>query len=347
MSTKMVLLERVIRSVLFIVDRQLNMIALITGITGQDGQHLTALLLSKGYVVSGLVRDLESESTKIFSSRFPNVKLYNGDLSDFDTIYRAISQTVPDEIYNFGGVSDVSESYLAPLQTADVTGLGLLRVLDVIRKLDLSQKVRIYQASSSEIYGFASEWPQNEKTPINPISPYGNAKSFAHRSAQQYRQDYKMHIAIGILYNHEGEFRRPQYVTRKITSSVAKIKLGKLDRFALGDIEARRDWGYAGDYVYAIWKMMQMENPSEYIISSGVTHSVKDFLIEALTAADLEPDLDKYVLFDPKYLRLSSDRMLVGDSTKAKNELNWEPKTSFAELVKLMVSNDLRIESEN
>ena len=322
------------------------MIALITGITGQDGHHLTALLISKGYEVTGLVRDLHSLSVKMFSTQFPTVKLYSASLSDFESIYRVVGQVKPDEIYNLGGVSDVGESYLHPLQTADVTGLGLLRVLDAVRKLDLNQNIRIYQASSSEIFGFTTKGPQNEKTPMNPISPYGNAKSFAHRSAQQYRRDYRMHINIGILFNHEGEFRRHQYVTRKITSSVAKIKLGKLEKFALGDIEARRDWGYAGDYLSAVWQMMQAESPSDYVIASGVTHSVKDFVIEALIAADLEPDIEKYVSFDPKYLRLSADRNLVGDASKAKAELGWVPETSFAELATLMVLNDLAIESE-
>ena len=322
------------------------MIALITGITGQDGHHLTALLISKGYEVTGLVRDLHSTSVKEFITRFPSVKLFSASLSNFESIYTAVRQVNPDEIYNLGGISDVGESYLDPLQTSDVTGLGLLRILDSVRKLGLSQRVRIYQASSSEIFGFTNEWPQNETTPMNPISPYGNAKSFAHRSAQQYRRDYGMYITIGILFNHEGEFRRYQYVTRKITSSVAKIKLGKLDKVVLGDIEARRDWGYAGDYVSAIWKMMQMENPSDYVIASGITHSVKDFVIEALIAANLEPDVEKYVLFDPKYLRLSSDRSLVGDASKAKTELGWIPETSFSDLATLMVLNDLSIESE-
>jgi len=330
-----------------LVDRYLKMIALITGITGQDGQHLTALLISKGYTVTGLVRDLQSMSVKDFITKFPSVKLYSGSLSDFESIYSVVSQVNPDEIYNLGGISDVGESYIGPLQTADVTGLGLLRVLDSVRKLGLNQKVRIYQASSSEIFGFTNEWPQNETTHLNPISPYGIAKSFAHRTAQQYRRDFGMHITIGILYNHEGEFRRHQYVTRKITSSIAKIKLGKLDKVALGDIEARRDWGYAGDYVSAVWKMMQAGNPSDYVIASGITHSVKDFVIEALIAANLEPDVEKYVLFDPKYLRLSADRNLVGDASKAKTELGWIPETSFTELVTLMVRNDLAIESKD
>ena len=322
------------------------MIALITGITGQDGHHLTELLLTKGYKVVGIVRSLESKSTKSFNLRFPTVSLVYGDLSDFEGVHSIVRKVQPNEIYNLGGVSDVSDSYSTALETANITGLGLLRILEAVRKSGLTDKIRIYQASSSEIFGATTTFPQNENSIIEPISPYGIAKAFAQRIARQYREDYGMQIATGILYNHEGEFRRHEYVTRKITSNIARIKLGKTDKFMLGNLEARRDWGYAGDYVEAIWKMVQIENPGEYVIATGVTHSVKDFVIASLEAAGLEPIIDKYVELDSTLLRPSPERQLIGQATKARNELGWMPETSFLEIVSTMVENDLRLEAE-
>ena len=319
--------------------------ALITGITGQDGHHLTRFLLSKGYTVAGLVNGQRNSREDSFSHLFPEVKLAQGDLTDFSSLLQIVHEIQPNEIYNLGAISFVGLSFKQPELTANVTGLGALRLLEAVRKAGGEKSIRFYQASSSEMFGKVRETPQTELTPFYPRSPYGVAKTFAHYTCVNYREAYGMHISSGILFNHEGEYRGHEFVTRKITSNVAKIKLGLQDKFSLGDLSPQRDWGYAGDYVEAMWKMTQVESASDYVIATGKTRSVRDFVIAALTAAGLEPDVDKYVSYDQTMKRPSEVDLLVGDASKASKELGWEPSTTFEELVGLMVENDLRLES--
>lgn len=319
--------------------------ALITGITGQDGHHLTKFLLSKGYKVAGLINGQRNSREDSFSQLFPDVTLVQGDLTDFSSLLQIVHEIEPDEIYNLGAISFVGLSFKQPELTANVTGLGALRLLEAVRKAGGEKNIRFYQASSSEMFGKVRETPQNELTPFHPRSPYGVAKTFAHYTCVNYREAYDMHISSGILFNHEGEFRGHEFVTRKITSNVAKIKLGVQEKFSLGDLTPQRDWGYAGDYVEAMWKMTQVEKPNDYVIATGQTRSVRDFVVAALNAAGLEPDVDKYVSYDQAMKRPSEVDLLVGDASKAKRELNWQPTTTFEELVGLMVENDLRIES--
>lgn len=319
--------------------------ALITGITGQDGHHLTKFLLGAGYNIAGLVNGQRNSREDSFSSLFPEVKLVQGDLTDFSSLLQIVHEIQPDEIYNLGAISFVGLSFKQPELTANVTGLGALRLLEAVRKVGGEKSIRFYQASSSEMFGKVRETPQNELTPFHPRSPYGVAKAFAHYTCVNYREAYDMHISSGILFNHEGEYRGHEFVTRKITSNVARIKLGIQDSFTLGDLTPQRDWGYAGDYVEAMWKMTQVDEASDFVIATGQTRSVRDFVVAALIAAGLEPDVEKYVSYDMTMKRPSEVDLLVGDATKAKRELGWEPKTTFEELVGLMVENDLRVES--
>jgi len=320
--------------------------ALITGITGQDGHHLTKFLLSAGYNVAGLVNGQRNSREDSFSSLFPEVKLVQGDLTDFSSLLQIVHEIQPDEIYNLGAISFVGLSFKQPELTANVTGLGALRLLEAVRKVGGEKSIRFYQASSSEMFGKVRETPQNELTPFHPRSPYGVAKAFAHYTCVNYREAYDMHISSGILFNHEGEYRGHEFVTRKITSNVARIKLGIQDSFTLGDLTPQRDWGYAGDYVEAMWKMTQVDEAGDFVIATGQTRSVRDFVVAALIAAGLEPDVEKYVSYDMTMKRPSEVDLLVGDASKAKRELGWEPKTTFEELVGLMVENDLSIESK-
>ena len=319
--------------------------ALITGITGQDGHHLTKLLLEKGYAVAGLVNGQKSTNRDAFSKLFPQAKLYQGDLADFSSLLQIIDEVRPDEVYNLGAISFVGMSFKQPELTANITGLGTLRMLEAIRKAGLSESTRFYQASSSEMYGKVRETPQTELTPFHPRSPYGVSKTFAHFSCVNYREAYGMHISCGILFNHEGEYRGHEFVTRKITSHVAKIATGKIDRFSLGNLSPRRDWGYAGDYVKAMWLMLQQDQGDDYIVATGKTFSVEDFLVRALATAGLKGPIENYVDFDPKMVRPSEVDLLVGDASKAKQRLGWEPDVQFNELVDLMVKNDLSLES--
>ena len=319
--------------------------ALITGITGQDGHHLTKFLLQKNYRVIGVVNGQRNSRQESFVELFPQVELLQGDLTDLSSLLQIIDSSQPNEVYNLGAISFVGLSFKQPELTANVTGLGVLRLLEAVRKIDKSNSIRIYQASSSEMFGKVRETPQTELTPFYPRSPYGVAKTFAHYSCVNYREAYGMHISSGILFNHEGEYRGHEFVTRKITSNIAKIKLGIQDSFALGDLSPQRDWGYAGDYVEAMWRMTQVENPSDYVIATGKTRSVREFVETALLAAELEPDVEKYVTYDQFMKRPSEVDVLIGDASKAKHELNWQPTTSFEELVSLMVKNDLKIES--
>jgi len=320
-------------------------VALITGVTGQDGHHLTRLLISKGYQVVGVVNGQSNHRAESFSELFPKVNLVRGDLTDFSSLIQVVGKVKPDEIYHLGAVSHVGLSFNQPELTANVTGLGALRLLEAIRKVGLEDKVKFYQASSSEMFGKVRTTPQNELTPFHPRSPYGVAKTFAHYTCVNYRESYNMHISCGILFNHEGEFRGHEFVTRKITSSIAKIKLGKIKNFSLGTLTPKRDWGYAGDYVEAMLKMTQQPSPDDFVIATGKTHSVQDFLETALEVAGLDIEIDKYVTLDADMKRPAEVEVLVGDSSKARQKLGWEAKINFKELVSLMVENDLRLES--
>jgi GDPmannose 4,6-dehydratase len=320
--------------------------ALITGITGQDGHHLTELLLSKGYEVHGLINGQRNSRLDQFSSRFPEAKLTSGDLADFSSLLQVVDAVGPDEVYNLGAISFVGLSFKQPELTANITGVGALRLLEAIRKAGLEKSCRFYQASSSEMFGKVRETPQTEMTPFHPRSPYGVAKTFAHYTTMNYRESYGMHASTGILFNHEGEYRGHEFVTRKITSHVAKIKLGKISRFSLGDLSPKRDWGYAKEYVEAMWLMLQKENPDDYVIATGETHTVQEFLEASLKAAGLEGPIESYVDFDRTMVRPAEVDLLIGDASKARELLHWEPKVKFEQLVKIMVENDLMLESK-
>ena len=320
--------------------------ALVTGITGQDGHHLSKLLIDKNYEVIGLLNGQRNSRVEDFKKLFPTVRLVGGDLSDSSSLHTVINQNQPDEIYNLGAISFVGLSFQQPELTSNITGLGALRLLEAVRKSGLEEKTRIYQASSSEMFGKVRETPQTEMTPFHPRSPYGVAKTFAHYMCQNYREAYGMHISSGILFNHEGEYRGHEFVTRKITSNLAKIKLGKIAKFSLGDIEPKRDWGYAGDYVYAMWLMLQQDEPDDFIIATGETHSVREFLEVAIQAAGLTGTISEYVDFDQSLIRPSEVDLLIGDASKAKARLGWEPKVKFEELVNRMMLNDLALEAK-
>lgn len=320
--------------------------ALVTGITGQDGHHLTKLLLEKGYEVHGILNGQRNSRVEEFAARYPEAKLHSGDLTDFSSLLHIVDHVTPDEVYNLGAISFVGLSFKQPELTANITGLGTLRILEAIRKVGLEQSARFYQASSSEMFGKVRETPQTELTPFHPRSPYGVAKVFSHYTTLNYRESYGMHASSGILFNHEGEFRGHEFVTRKITSNVARIKLGKQQRFSLGDLSPKRDWGYAGDYVQAMWLMLQQDQPDDYVIATGETHSVYEFVEAALEAAGLEKNVEKYVDFDKAMIRPAEVDLLVGDATKAKQKLGWTPSMNFNGLVQLMVENDLKLEAE-
>lgn len=321
--------------------------ALITGITGQDGHHLTKLLLQKDYEVVGIVHGQRNSLPGEFTKLYPNVKLYQGDLADFASLLQVLIEVRPDEIYNLGSISYVDMSFKQPELTANITGLGALRMLEAIRKSGLVDQTRFYQASSSEMFGKVRESPQNELTPFHPRSPYGVAKTFAHYSCVNYREAYGLHASSGILFNHEGEYRGYEFVTRKITSNVAKIVTGKISRFKLGSLSPKRDWGYAGDYVEAMWRMLQKNDGDDYVISTGQAKSVEEFLKQTLKIAGLDEDYKKYVDFDQNLMRPSEVEELIGDSSKAMKNLNWVATTNFETLIQIMLENDLRIESNS
>ena len=314
---------------------------LITGITGQDGFHLTEFLLSKGYKIFGLINNQRSPRAVEFSRKFPEVELLAGDLTDLTSLVRSVEKSKPNEIYNLGAISFVGLSFKQPELTANVTGLGPLRLLEAMRTIGVEQEVRFYQASSSEMFGKVSQAPQNEATSFHPISPYGVAKVFAHQICVNYREEYGMHVSCGILFNHEGEYRGEQYVTRKITKAVVQIANGNLDKVRLGTLDTKRDWGYAADYVEAMWLMLQQNTPDDYVIATGKTHSVRDFFSIAIEIAGLKGNPEDYVIIDDTFKRPAEVGSLTGDSTKARNALGWEPKVSFEDLVKKMVQNDL------
>jgi GDPmannose 4,6-dehydratase len=317
--------------------------ALITGITGQDGFHLTELLQSKGYKIFGLLNGQRNSRAIEFSNKFPGVEMIEGDLTDFSSLIRSIDISKPNELYNLGAISFVGLSFKQPELTADVTGLGPLRLLEAIRTLGAEKDIRFYQASSSEMFGKVQQVPQTEITNFYPRSPYGVAKVYAHQICINYRESYGMHISCGILFNHEGEYRGEEFVTRKITKGVAQIARGNLEKIRLGTLEPKRDWGYAGDYVEAMWLMLQQNYPDDYVIATGRTNSVRDFLVKALNVANLKGQPEDYVIIDENFKRPAEVDLLIGDATKAKLTLGWEPKVSFEKLVEKMVKYDMAI----
>jgi len=325
---------------------QSKMTALITGITGQDGHHLAKLLLSKGYEVFGMVNRQNDELAVRLANEFPTVKQIRGDLADSSSLNRVIKESQPDEIYNLGAISFVGLSFQQPELTANITGLGVLRMLEAVRQNDSDKHIRFYQASSSEMFGQVREVPQTESTPFHPRSPYGVAKVFAHQACVNYREAYDMHISCGILFNHEGEYRGYEFVTRKISRAVARIKLGLSNEIRLGNLDSKRDWGYAGDYVEAMWLMLQQSSPDDYVISTGETHSIRDFLKLAFEFVDLDGRENEFVVQDPEFFRPAEVDLLLGDSSKAEKVLNWRPSTDFPSLVRRMVANDLTIEAQ-
>ena len=312
--------------------------ALITGITGQDGSYLAELLLQKGYEVHGLVRRSSSFNTWRIDHIRDHLHLHYGDLVDTSSLTRVFAAIGPDEIYNLAAQSHVKVSFEMPEYTGNTTGLGVLRLLDAVYEAGL-KNARVYQAGSSEMYGKVAETPQKETTPFHPRSPYGVAKVYGHWIAVNYREGYGMHVSNGILFNHESPRRGENFVTRKITLGIAAIKKGKAKDLHLGNLDAKRDWGFAGDYVEAMWRMLQQDQPDDYVVATGETWSVKDFLVEAFGYAGL--DWEKYVVVDPKFFRPAEVDLLLGDPTKAKSKLGWKPAVDFKGLVKMMVDADM------
>lgn len=311
--------------------------ALITGITGQDGSYLAELLLDKGYEVHGLVRRSSSFNTWRIDHVRDHLILHYGDLVDQNSLVRTLELVAPEEVYNLAAQSHVKVSFEMPEYTAGVTALGVLRLLDAVRELGLT--TRVYQAGSSEMFGLVQETPQTEKTPFHPRSPYGVSKVFAHWVAINYREGYGMPVSNGILFNHESPRRGENFVTRKITMGIAAIKKGKAKELRLGNLDAKRDWGFAKDYVEAMWLMLQQEKPDDYVVATGETHSVREFLEEAFSYLGLH--WQDYVVVDPKYFRPAEVDVLLGDPTKAQRALGWQPKVGFKELVRIMVDADM------
>jgi len=320
--------------------------ALITGITGQDGSYLAELLLEKGYEVHGIIRRASTFNTDRIDHLYKdphinNAKLFlhYGDLADGVQMVKLLYDLRPDEIYHLGAQSHVRVSFDVPEYTGDVTGLGTLRILEAIREVGLDNKCRFYQASSSEMFGLVQEVPQTEKTPFYPRSPYGCAKVYAYWLTVNYRESYGLHATNGILFNHESPRRGETFVTRKITRAATRIKMGLQEKLYLGNLDAQRDWGYAKEYVEAMWLMLQQDQGDDYVMATNETHSVKEFVQETFGLLDL--DWEKYVEYDKRYERPTEVDLLIGDPAKAKKQLNWEPKLRFKDLVKIMVDADL------
>jgi GDPmannose 4,6-dehydratase len=319
--------------------------ALVTGITGQDGKHLARFLLEKDYEVYGLLRGQSNPKGNEIEAMLPNVELVDGDLTDMSSLIAAVKQSRPDEVYNLGAISFVELSFNQPELTGNITGLGALRLLEAIRVVDSDRRIRFYQASSSEMFGKVRETPQTEMTPFHPRSPYGVAKVYAHYTTVNYRESYGIFACSGICFNHEGEFRGHEFVTRKISSSVARISLGLQKEVSLGNLEAERDWGYAGDFVEGMWLMLQHSEPDDYVLATGETHSIREFLTLAFREVGID-DWEPYVKHDPRRVRPAEVDRLIGDASKARTVLGWNPRVSFPELVKLMVAADIELEKE-
>ena len=313
-------------------------IALITGITGQDGSYLAEFLLEKGYRVYGLERRASNKNHTNIKQLLSKVTMISGDLLDEASLVYAIKEANPEEIYNLASQSFVGDSWKQPVFTGEVTGLGVIRMLEAIRQVNPA--IKFYQASSSEMFGATKEMPQSEKTQFYPRSPYGVAKLYAHWITVNYRESYNMFAVSGILFNHESPRRGMEFVTRKITDGVARIKLGLAKELSLGSLDPKRDWGFAGDYVEAMWLMLQQKQPRDYVIATGETHSVKEFVQEAFGYAGL--DWKKYVKIDRAFLRPAEVHHLRGDARKARKELGWKPKVNFKELVHIMVDEDIK-----
>lgn len=316
--------------------------ALITGITGQDGLYLAELLESKGYTVFGLIRGQNNPKAALVETIAPNVRLLAGDLADIPSLLRALEASTPDEVYNLGAISYVAYSWDQALLTSDVTGRGVLNILEAIRLYEqiTGNTTKFYQASSSEMFGKVQSVPQNEETLLWPRSPYGVAKVFGHYTTINYRESYDMYACSGILFNHESPRRGPEFVTRKVSRAVARIKLGLQDELVMGTLDARRDWGFAGDYVEAMWLMLQQEQADDYVISTGETHSIRDLLDTAFAVADLQ-DWERYVRQDQAFMRPAEVDLLLGDASKAREKLGWTPTVTFPQLVQMMVESDL------
>lgn len=319
--------------------------ALITGITGQDGSYLAEFLLSKGYKVYGLVRRLSTPNLENIQHIYEKVDLVSGDLLDQSSLQDAIEKSQPDEVYNLAAQSFVKASWEQPVLTGEFTALGVTRILEAVRISN--PKIKFYQASSSEMFGKVTETPQKETTRFHPRSPYGVAKVYGHYITLNYRESYDIFACSGILFNHESPRRGIEFVTRKITHAVARISLGKQEKLELGSLEPKRDWGFAGDYVEAMWLMLQQDKPDDYVIATGENHSVKEFVQLAFETAGIK-DWEKHVVSDsPTHTRPAEVDYLIGDSSKAQKALNWKPKTTFQELVEMMVKADLDRERKN
>ena len=319
--------------------------AFITGITGQDGHHLAEFLHSKGYDVYGMIKGQNNPRAAKLQEEMPFIELVPGDLADLPSLVAALQIAQPDEVYNLGAISFVALSFTQAELTANTTGLGVLRMLEAIRMVGGAQNnpIRFYQASSSEMFGKVRETPQTELTPFHPRSPYGCAKVFGHDIVVNYRESYDMHASSGILFNHEGPRRGLEFVTRKISNAAARIKLGLQHELVMGTLDAKRDWGYAGDYVKAMWMMLQQDEPDDFVISTGEAHTVQEFVEKSFAHAGLD-NWEQYVRQDPKFFRPAEVDLLIGDSAKAKAILGWEPEVGFDELVKMMVDNDMALE---
>jgi GDPmannose 4,6-dehydratase len=313
--------------------------ALITGITGQDGSYLAELLLEKGYDVHGMVRRSSTETFQRLQEFRDDIVLHTGDLLDQRSLVDVLRECEPDEIYNLAAMSFVAASWSQPVLTAEFTATGVTRMLEAMR--EVVPEARFYQASSSEMFGKVREVPQRESTPFYPRSPYGVAKCYGHFITVNYRESYDLFAVSGILFNHEGERRGLEFVTRKVTHGAAAIKLRLQDELALGNLDAERDWGYAKDYVEAMWLMLQQDEPEDYVIATGQAHSVRELVQVAFDQVGLDPD--KHVRVDPRFLRPAEVEHLIGDASKAREKLGWEPRTSFEEMVRLMVDADLEL----
>jgi len=312
--------------------------ALITGINGMDGSHLADLLLSKGYIVYGMERRSSSKQRTNTAHLEGKIIFVDGDLTDQNSLFRILKETNPDEVYNLAAQSFVGQSWQTPEHTSEVTGLGVLRILEAIR--EYNPKIKFYQASSSEMFGRMVENPANENTPFYPRSPYGVAKLYGHWITKNYRESYNMFACSGILFNHESERRGIEFVTRKISDGVARIHLGLASHITLGNLDAKRDWGYAPDYVEAMWMMLQQDTSDDYVIATNETRSIREFLEEAFKVVGIE-NWEPYIKQDPKFIRPAEVDVLKGDYTKANIKLGWSPKTNFHELVNKMVSHDI------
>jgi len=320
--------------------------AFITGITGQDGRHLAGFLHEQGYDVYGMVKGQNNPRAAEVIDEMPYVELVSGDLADLPSLVAALEMSQPDEVYNLGAISFVALSFSQPELTANTSGLGVLRMLEAVRMVGGAHDnpMRFYQASSSEMFGKVRETPQTELTPFHPRSPYGVAKVFGHDITVNYRESYGMFACSGILFNHEGPRRGIEFVTRKVTNAAARIRLGLQHELVMGTLDTKRDWGYAGDYVRAMWLMLQQDEPDDYVIATGETHSVEELVELAFAEVGLG-DWRPYVRQDPKFYRPAEVDLLIGDATKARERLGWEPQVKFDELVKMMVAHDLAAEA--